>query len=102
MEKEVKGSSGPVKTLESIPEATGRWQAHFTENGLGAGAEKRCPGPLGRQEWPRPVSQGLGSVTEQGSSRWDLGVAKALTVGSKAGHGSWDQIAKDQIAKGWE
>lgn len=34
-------------------------------------------------------------MTEQGSRRRDLGVAEALTVGSKAGHGYWDQIAKD-------
>ena len=46
---------------------------------------------------------GAGGVTEQGSRRRDLGVAEALTVGSKAGHGRWDQIAKDpdRPAKAW-
>lgn len=34
-------------------------------------------------------------MKEQGSSRQELGVAKTLTVGHKAGRVGWGQIAKD-------
>lgn len=48
-----------------------------------------------RTRGAQACQSGAGGVTEQGSRRRDSGVAEALAVGSKAGHVSWDQIAKD-------